>query len=192
MEVSYPVAPCQRESKVNGHPLLSGVETKGRGEVKRDHYHAHDHNGSTGEVEVMNQEIPHQPAGQAFQGKGVHPAEMAEHEAEDGGREHQIKENAGHFRTQGAGRPRSQPSPPQRAQHKGDHKGGNPFQLQQDVADRGTDEPDPVVRRPADRAHRVKGWVRRVIRRQGEEKEARGHQQNHAGYFIQATVARRR
>ena len=47
----------------------------------------------------------------------------------------------------------------------------------------------PVVRRRS--PHGVEGRIRRAIGGQRKEEEACGHQQHHAGHFIQATVARR-
>ena len=93
----------------------------------------------------MDQGIDHQAAGQAFQGQGMHPAEMARDEAEEGGRKDQVEKNAGHFRSGGSGRAGSQPRPPQHTEQQGDHESGDPLHLQQHVTEESANQPSPVV-----------------------------------------------
>ncbi len=186
--VADAVPPRESKSKADRQPLLSRTEAEGSGEVERNHHHAHDHDGSARKVEVMDQGIDHQAAGQTFHGQGMHPAEMARDEAEEGGREDQVEKNAGHFRSGGSGRAGSQPRPPQHTEQQGDHESGDSLHLQQHVTEESANQPSPVVCLPA---HGVEGRVGWTIGGQGEEEEARGHQQHHAGYFIQPTVARR-
>ena len=118
---------------------------------------------------------------------------MAWDQTEDSGRKYQVEQNPGRLRSWGTGRARAQPRPAQSTQHQGDKEGGDPFQLQQQVADGRANQPSPVVCLPAGGVapHGVQRRVRRVIRGQRKEEEARGHKKHHARDFIQATVAGR-
>ena len=74
----------------------------------------------------MHQRIHQQPAGQAFQGKGVHPAEMAGYQAEECGREQQVKQNAGGFCGRGTGGARERShAHPSAAEQEGEKEGGD-------------------------------------------------------------------
>jgi hypothetical protein len=171
---------------------LRRAKAEGGGEVERNRHHADNHNRRAGKVEVLHQRVDDQPAGQALQGQGMHPADMARNETEDCRRKYKVEKHARHFGDRGSGRARAQPGPPQGAQHQRDHEGGYAFQLQQYVTDGRADQAGPIMGLACGvAADGVQGWVRWMVGDKRKEEEACSHQQHHASHFVQATVTRR-
>ena len=75
------------EGEVAFDPLAGGVEGEGGGEVEGHGDHQREDDGGAGQVEVVDQGVREQAAGDAFDGQSVAPVEGAREQADGGGGE---------------------------------------------------------------------------------------------------------
>ena len=190
-QLAPPVTPGAELSPAVGDAFADDPETDGGGKVESGGGEHGSHHPGALQVEVNHQQAGHEAAYDALHRKHVQPAPMPRQEAKDGGQKGEREQRADPAQDGRAAGPRAHPRPAHAAQPQGEQKGREAQRLQQQVADVGAKEADPVVGRGGTRG-RVERGVRCVTSGQGEEKKQRDQHQHHPEKDVHGAAARGR
>ena len=125
-------------------------------------------------------------------GNRVQPAPVPGQQSEDGGQKNNGEQGSHPAQNGRAAGPRAHPGPAHAAQPKGQQKSCQAERLQQQVAQVGAEEADPVVAARRRVGGRVQRGIGGVIGGQGEEKKKRDQHQHHPQKDVHGAAARRR
>ncbi len=181
------ITPCVHEGEADGEPLAQVAEGKRGGEQNRDEQQrGHQHAGA-GIVQNGGHAIHQQAAGDAFDRDGAQPVHVTGQQTEDSRRDEQEQREAGELRHRRPDGARTDPAHTQQAKHQRQAEGGEAFELEEEIADRGAEDAGPVVRNGV--ADGVERRVRRAVGDEREEQEAGRGDERHADQLIEPAVA---
>ena len=171
------------------HPLPAAAQTEGRRQIHCRAQRSQRHNPGTDRVQVVQQQIAHQPSHQAFYGHGLEvpvPGQQSQH----GGAERDQSKRPAHPHPGILHRVRTHPAQGHQQQHYRQQEGHQAQRLQHKVRAIAAHRANPVVRLPHGSGG-VQRAVQRGVRGQRQQHQRRGGHKQQADQLVEPLALRR-